>query len=66
MAAATAMNSSVPTMYTRAGNVSPDGSLAPVAEAVVFQYGTAGFRTKDEFMPFIAFRTAVYASQRAS
>ncbi|KAH7718100.1 Protein F21D5.1 [Aphelenchoides avenae] len=63
--AADGKNGCVPSRFTKAGHLSPDGAPSAVPDNVIFQYGTAGFRTKDECMPFIAFRTAVYASQRA-
>jgi hypothetical protein len=60
----TANDVQVPAKYTRAGNISFREVLAPVGE-IQFKYGTAGFRTKDTHMPFIAYRTGVFGGYRA-
>jgi hypothetical protein len=60
----TADDVQIPAKYTRVGNTSYREIAAPVVE-LQFKYGTAGFRTKDNYMPFIAYRTGVFAGYRA-
>ncbi|KAI6224385.1 Phosphoacetylglucosamine mutase [Aphelenchoides fujianensis] len=54
----------VPPEYTRRQNRTHLNIVRPVENDLRFVYGTAGFRTKDEFMSFIAYRTGVYAGYR--
>jgi hypothetical protein len=54
----------VPDEYTRAKNTNYKGSIFPINDQQ-FKYGTAGFRANDNVMPFIAYRTGVFAGFRA-
>ncbi|KAI6202078.1 Phosphoacetylglucosamine mutase [Aphelenchoides besseyi] len=55
----------VPPEYTRAQNRNHLLVNCPIASNLRFVYGTAGFRTKDDYMTFIAYRTGVFAGYRA-
>ncbi|KAI6190435.1 Phosphoacetylglucosamine mutase [Aphelenchoides bicaudatus] len=60
----TTNNAQVPSKYTRSGNTTHLAVQEP-ADSRQFSYGTAGFRSKDTYMPFIAYRTGVFAGYRA-
>lgn len=54
----------IPDKFTRSANVNHRGLACP-ADLLNFSYGTAGFRSREDFMPFIAYRTGIYAGYRA-